>query len=287
VPVITADCGDPVALSATEIAALRLAAVVGVNVTVMVHVPPAAREAPQLFVCPKLLAFVPVTEMPVMVSGAVPGFDSVIGNAVAAVPTSVFGNASGFGLSVACGCVPAPVITALCGEPVALSATEIAALRLAAVVGVNVTEIVQVPPAASEPPQLFVCPKLLALVPVTEMPLMVSGAVPGFDSVIGNAAAAIPTSVFGNASGLGLNVACGAAAGVPVPVTVKLTGWFAPPPLLASEKLIVAEYDCAKVGVNVTLSWQLAPTMRLLVQVPPVTVNAGLVEAKPPLMPAE
>ena len=50
-----------------------------------------------------LLAFAPVTEMLVIVSAAVPGFDSVIGKAVAAAPTNVLGNASGFGLSIACG----------------------------------------------------------------------------------------------------------------------------------------------------------------------------------------
>src|ERR1035441_5362621 len=67
VPVTTADCGEPAALSATEIAAVKLAAVVGVKVTVMVQVAPAASEAAQLLVWPKLLAFVPVTEMLVMV----------------------------------------------------------------------------------------------------------------------------------------------------------------------------------------------------------------------------
>ena len=105
-----------------------------------------------------------------------------------------------------------------------MSATEIAALRLPVDAGVKVTVMVQVPPAASEPPQLFVCPKLLALVPVTEMLVIVSAALPGFERVMGNAVAEVPTSVLGNASGFGLNVACGAAAGVPVPVTVKLTG---------------------------------------------------------------
>lgn len=88
-------------MSATEIAAERAAAEAGVKVTVMVQVAPAAREAPQLLLWPKLLEFVPVTEMLVMVSTAVPGLESVMGRAVAAVPTSVLGNASGFGLSTA------------------------------------------------------------------------------------------------------------------------------------------------------------------------------------------
>jgi len=125
-----ADCGEPVALSAIEIAAVRLAADAGVNTTLMVHVAPAASEAGQLLVWRKLLALVPVTEMPEMVNALVPGFDNVIGSAVAAAPTVVLGKASGFGLNTACGAVPVPVMVAEWGEPVALSATEIDALRL-------------------------------------------------------------------------------------------------------------------------------------------------------------
>jgi hypothetical protein len=106
--VSAAVCGEPLALSATEIEALRLPADTGVNVTVIMHVAPAANEEPQLLVWPKLLELVPVTEMLLIVSAAVPGLDSVIGSGVAAEPTSMLGNASGFGLSTACGCVPVP-----------------------------------------------------------------------------------------------------------------------------------------------------------------------------------
>jgi len=101
--------------------------------------------------------------------------------------------------------VPVPVSVAVCGDPLALSATEIAALRLLAAPGVNVTEMVQLAPAASDVLQLLLSPKLLALAPVTEMPVIVSAAVPGFDSVIGNGVAAVPTRVLGKASGLGLS----------------------------------------------------------------------------------
>jgi len=100
-PEIVADCGEPAALSATEIAALKVAADAGAKVTVMVHVAPAASEAGQLLVWPKLLALVPVTEMLVMMRGVLPGLDSVIGRGVAEVLMVVLGNASGFGLSTA------------------------------------------------------------------------------------------------------------------------------------------------------------------------------------------
>lgn len=101
VPVTTADCGDPAALSATEIAAVRVAAEVGVKPTVMVQVAPATSVAPQLLVSEKLPALVPVTEILVIVRAVLPGFDSVMGNAVAGVLIMVLGNASGFGLSTA------------------------------------------------------------------------------------------------------------------------------------------------------------------------------------------
>ena len=130
------------ALSTTEIDALRLPVEAGVKVTLMVQEAPAASEAPQLFDWPKLLELVPVTEMLVMVSAAVPEFDSVIGKAAAAVPTSVLGKASGLGLSVACGVgavVPVPVRVIVCGEPDALSATVSVAEKLVTEAGVKLT----------------------------------------------------------------------------------------------------------------------------------------------------
>jgi hypothetical protein len=209
-PVIVADCGDPAALSATEIAAVRVAAVPGVKVTMMVQLAPAASVAPQLLVSPKLLALAPVTEMLLMASGVLPGFDNVTGSGVAGVLMVVLGKLSGLGLSTACGIsggVPVPVRTAECGEPEALSATEIAAVSAVAEAGVKVTVMVQLDPAASDAPQLLVSPKLLALVPVTEMLVIVSGAVPGLESVMGSGVAAVLTSVAGKANGFGLSTA--------------------------------------------------------------------------------
>jgi len=52
--------------------------------------------------------------------------------------------------------VPVPVSVAVCGEPVALSATESVAEKLATEAGVKVTEIAQWEPAASELPQVLV-----------------------------------------------------------------------------------------------------------------------------------
>jgi hypothetical protein len=52
--------------------------------------------------------------------------------------------------------VPVPVRETVCGEPVALSAMETLAVKPVAEVGVKVTEIMQLAPAASEVPQVLV-----------------------------------------------------------------------------------------------------------------------------------
>jgi hypothetical protein len=256
-------CGEPLALSATLTEALSPPAEAGVKVTVIVQLAPAASEVPQVLPSLKLLALAPVMEMPVMVSGAVPGFDRVVDCVVAEVPTSVLGNVSVLEVNVACGAVPVPVRAAVCGEPVALSTTDIEALRLPAEAGVNVTVMVQLAPAASEVPQLLLSPKLLELVPMTEMLVMVSAAVPAFDSVIGKAVAAVPIKVPGKASGFGVRAACGVGAVVPVPV--RVTVWGEPDALSATES--VAEKLVAEAGVKLISTRQLVPAASVVPQV--------------------
>jgi hypothetical protein len=166
---------------------------------------------------------------------------------------------------------------AVWGEPVALSATETLALRpVVAVAGVKVTVTVHVAAAASDAPQLLVCEKLLALVPVMEMLVIVRAAVPEFDNVIGIVAAELPTFVFGKVSGFGLRAAAGAEAETPVPLTVMLKDWAGPPPLLVAESPIaVFVYTVGVVGEKVTLRLQLAPGARAVVQVPAATVKGA------------
>ena len=79
--------------------------------------------------------------------------EAVVGTAVEAGADAVAGVSAAFG---AVAIVPVPLRAAVCGEPVALSATETDALALAAVVGVKVTEIVQLAPTASVGPQVLV-----------------------------------------------------------------------------------------------------------------------------------
>lgn len=98
-------------------------------------------------------------------------------------------------------------MTAVWGEPAALSVTEIAAVRTAAEVGVKLTIMVQEAPAARVEPQLLVWPKLVALAPVTEMAVMARGALPGLDSAIGRGVAEVLRLVLGKATEAGLSVA--------------------------------------------------------------------------------
>ena len=67
------------------------------------------------------------------------------------------------------GAIPVPVRLAVCGLFVALSVTVRVPVRVPPAVGVNVTLMVQVSPAATLAPQLFVCPKSPLLVPVNVM----------------------------------------------------------------------------------------------------------------------
>ena len=71
-------------------------------------------------------------------SEAVPVLDSVAASAVEAVPLTVLGNASD-AVREAAAAVPVPVSDEVCGEPVALSATDNVAEKLAAEAGVKVT----------------------------------------------------------------------------------------------------------------------------------------------------
>ncbi len=82
------------------------------------------------------------------------------------------------------------------------------------------TLIVQLAPEARLVPQVLVCVKLLAFDPPIEIPVIVSAALPGLLSVTGSAEDEVPAVVLGNESDVGLSTACGAGAGVPVPLIV-------------------------------------------------------------------
>ena len=74
--------------------------------------------------------------------------------------------------------VPVPASVTVCGLPLALSVTEMEPVREPATVGVKVTEIVQVPAAATEAPHVLVWLKspLAAMLPIVKAadPVLVS-----------------------------------------------------------------------------------------------------------------
>jgi hypothetical protein len=159
VPLRETECGDPGALSVKTTAALRAPAAVGLKVTEIVQLAPAARLAPQVVVSGKS-PLLPVSPMLEMVSAAAPVFFSVIVWAALAEPTLVSAKLKLVGLKETADVpVPVPLRGTVCGDPAALSVTATAALRAPAAVGLKVTEIVQLAPAARLALQVVVAGK--------------------------------------------------------------------------------------------------------------------------------
>ena len=86
----------------------------------------------------KSAGFAPVMVWTMLFNVAVPVFDNVAASADEVVPLSVLGKATGE-LSDAAGAAPVPVRVEVCGDPLALSATESVAVKLEAEAGVKVT----------------------------------------------------------------------------------------------------------------------------------------------------
>ena len=102
-------------------------------------------------------------------------------------------NARLAGINEACGiATPVPLSPAVCGDPAALSVIVMEADRDPDACGENVTEILQLPPAATEAPHVFVWLKSPVFAPVTATLVIDRAAVPGFDSVIVCAALVVP-----------------------------------------------------------------------------------------------
>ena len=94
------------------------------------------------------------------------------------------------------GTTPVPLSATLCGLPAALSLMLTAPLRAPEADGAKVTLMVQLAPAANVlglMGQVLVCAKSPALVPVTEMLVIVRAAVPLLVSVTVLAALVVPT----------------------------------------------------------------------------------------------
>src|SRR5215471_1042894 len=88
------------------------------------------------------------------------------------------------GDTTAVGVTPVPVRETVCGLLGALSEIFRVALRFPVAKGVNVIEIVQLPPAGTEVPQVFVCAKSVLFGPVMLSDVMDIAMLPVFDKVI-------------------------------------------------------------------------------------------------------
>src|SRR5437588_173880 len=123
--------------------------------TLMLQLAPAARDSPQLFATRNSLLLVPVSERAVILRLTFPVFATVTACDVLIVLALCVGNDSVDGVTVI-GVNPLPASVIVCGLVVAPSLTAIVPLRVPPLVGANVTAIVQLPPASTLVPQLFV-----------------------------------------------------------------------------------------------------------------------------------
>jgi hypothetical protein len=241
--------GEPLSVTVTE--PERAPSAPGVNATVMVQ-DPLAGTTPQLLVCVKSVAFVPPMVTPVTENGAVPLLETVRIPGVAVEPRFTLPNGRLAGLRWAIAVPPKPERGTFWAILDALSVTETLAVLVLMAVGEKITEITQLAPAATLEPQVLVCEKSAMLLPVMVKLVMSSGAVPVLDSVTIWGGLLKPTAVVGNVREMGKKT----TAGVP---PVPESGTLCAPPGAVSEKLRLALSDAPTLGINVTLTVQLAP----------------------------
>ena len=156
---------------------------------------------------------------------------------------------------------PVPVSGTVRGLPLALSVTVMVPVRAPVAVGVNVTLIVQVIPAGSDAPHVFVSAKSPELV----IEVIFSARLPLFFSVIVLAGElGVFTSWLPKSKLVGIRTATGAFA-VPVPVSVANCGLLGS----TSVKTSLADSADATEGVKITFTVHDIPAGRLAAQVPP------------------
>ena len=149
-------CGEPAALSETLTEAEREPLPVGVKVTLIAQFPRGSTEAPQLLLCEKSPAFVPVIEMLEIVSARLPGFESTVESGAECTVRAVLGKVSEVGLNtMAAFPVPVPLTKTVCGEPVAVSVIVRFEEKFPVVGGVKVMPNTHDALTASEAPQVL------------------------------------------------------------------------------------------------------------------------------------
>ncbi len=147
------------ALSGTVIVPVRVPVAVGANFAEIVQLPPAGTLCPtagQLPMPPKEKSPV-IANGAVMVSAELLLLVRVAVSTELVVPTEAAGKVNGLGeiVTVALELAPVPLRLTTCGLPLALSETESVPLTVPDVVGLKVTLMVQLAPAATLAPQLL------------------------------------------------------------------------------------------------------------------------------------
>jgi hypothetical protein len=276
VPLTVTVCCVPAALLLLSVIvkfAVREPEAVGENVTLMTQLAFEATELPHVLVCAKSPEFVPVNPMLLTVKAALPVLVKVTVWTLLVEPTFCPANVRLEGLTPAVGAVPIPVSPTVCGLLTSESDTLTEALRVKAAVGVNITDIVQVPLTAKDPPQVVVSEKSPALVPVTPTLLMVKLAAPVFLTVMLVGELEVPTVCPAKLRLAGENVIC---PEMPVPLRATVCGLVA----ALSVTVKVADSDDVVDGVNVMPSVQLLPAVKEAPQV--LLLTAKSPEFAPP-----
>ncbi len=250
-------------MSAMVMAPFRVPVAVGVKVTLMVQLAPAATLVPFLQVVPAAGAKSPLGSTLVMVSMTVPLFVSVttwVGLVVLRgwLPKLKFPVDR---LTAGPEGVPVPIKLITCGLPPALSVMVIAPARVPMAVGAKLTLIVQLAPAATLPPFGQVMPDAGKKSPLGTMLAMVNAALPVLVSVTVCGALIVPSAWLGNVRLIGDSLTAGPVS-TALPVRLIFCGLSA----ALSAMVIVPVRRPGIVGVKATLMVQLAPAARLLPQ---------------------
>jgi hypothetical protein len=255
-PLKASVCGLLVALSATRTEAFSELVTDGVNVTLIKQFEPAASDAGQLFVSAKSDAFVPMTEIVVILNVALPVFVSVTDCGELAVPTARVEKFTEEGEKPTAGLeVVVPLIANVCGLLVALSATRTEAFSELVTDGVNVTLIKQFEPAASDAGQLFVSAKSDAFVPMMEIVVIFNAALPVFVRVTDCGELVVPTARVEKLTEEGEKSTAGLEVVDSFPLSANACGLSVALSATRTEALSELVTD----GVNVTLIKQFEP----------------------------
>jgi hypothetical protein len=266
VPVSVIICGLSAELSVSVIVAARDPAAVARNVTERLQFDPAATLLPQLLLAmAKSPGFPPPRTVLEILSAPVPELVTVTDCAADVTPILPEPKLRDDADNVAVGTpTPVPDSVTCCGLPLALSVTVKTAERVPAAVASNVTEMLQLPAAATLPAQLLVVAKSPAFVPVIAMPEMVRVPDPALLSVTDCAAEVTPILPLPKLSALGDTEAD--ATPTPVPLKATVCGLL----VALSVKTRLAERDPAAPGSNVIDTLHDDPAARLVLHVLPL-----------------